>query len=69
MPEKTSFTRSCTVCHTVHVIEVDKEKYDRWRGGELIQNVWPELTIVEREIMISGTCGPCFDKLFGESEY
>jgi hypothetical protein len=61
-----TFEKQCCACNTIHVITVEDDKYRRWREGELIQNVWPEKSIVDREIMISGTCGPCFDQLFKE---
>lgn len=57
--------KQCVVCNKVHVITVDKASYDRWRAGELIQNVWPEKTVVEREALISGICSQvCWDKLW-----
>jgi len=41
-----------------------KRRQGIWKRGELIQNVFPE--IEDREIMISGICGECFDKLFAD---
>jgi hypothetical protein len=32
----------------------------------LIQDHFPHLTDDERELIISGTCGSCFDDMFGE---
>ena len=36
------------------------------KSGKLIQNFFPKLTPGEREILISGICGKCFDKMFPE---
>ena len=37
-----------------------------WPGteGRMRQDALPELSCDERELLISGTCGACFDKLF-----
>ena len=42
---------------------LDANKYERWQSGELIQNVFPELSVNEREMLISSVCGTCFDSL------
>ena len=39
-----------------------------WKGGKYIQDAMPYLSADERELLISGTCGTCFDKMFGGSE-
>jgi hypothetical protein len=36
----------------------------RWVRGMKIQDANPNLTPSEAELLISGTCGPCFDKMF-----
>ena len=56
--------RECCVCNKNHIIIIDEEKYWRWRGGELIQNVFPEYSADEREKLISGTCPDCWKKLW-----
>jgi hypothetical protein len=35
-----------------------------WEGGALIQDALGYLTADERELLISGTCGACFDNMF-----
>jgi hypothetical protein len=35
-------------------LPVTKEQIKAWQQGELIQNVMPHLSIVEREFLISG---------------
>jgi hypothetical protein len=43
--------------------------YERWQNGEHIQNVAPYLSADDRELLISGMCGKCFDEIFaGEDE-
>jgi hypothetical protein len=45
---------------------VPEEGFHNWQGGELIQNALPELTADERELLISGTCPSCWDRMFGD---
>tara|TARA_Y100000296_G_scaffold73682_1_gene91423 strand:- start:308 stop:457 length:150 start_codon:yes stop_codon:yes gene_type:complete len=49
-------------------MQVQAEDYEAWENGELIQNAMPYLSADEREVLISGMCGPCFDNLFGDEE-
>ncbi len=37
-----------------------------WKEGMLIQDAMPELSADERELLISGTCGKCWDEMFPE---
>lgn len=55
--------RSCKVLKPVSCTDV---QYDNWQNGQLIQKAMPNVPKDERELLISGTCGPCFDKLFKE---
>tara|TARA_R100001082_G_scaffold17964_1_gene8942 strand:- start:238 stop:450 length:213 start_codon:yes stop_codon:yes gene_type:complete len=54
----------CRLCDTVHDLTVNVEGFVNWQAGEFIQEALPELSCDERELLISGTCGTCFDKLF-----
>ena len=59
-------TKICIHCggHTTFLAKFDN--LDRWRDGTLVQNVWPDVPIAERETLISGTHAECWDDLFGE---
>ena len=54
----------CRICGDGFEITVSKEAYERWKGGELIQDAMPELDEDARELLISRTCGICWDTLF-----
>ncbi len=58
---------TCKKCNTNHTIVLDKERYIKWQTGTRIQEVFPEIDVDTRELLISGICGSCFDKLFDES--
>lgn len=55
----------CRWCGSSFDIRVSDEQVKRWRDGELIQWAMPELTADERELLISGTCGKCWERMFG----
>lgn len=56
----------CPFCGKAHEIEVNEMDYLDWQDGELAQNVFPYLSADEREMLISGICPTCWDKMFGE---
>ena len=56
----------CRCCGHDYDVVVDVDGYDRWRGGELIQNALPELSKADRELLISATCDHCWKELFPE---
>jgi hypothetical protein len=57
-------TNPCLMCHKPSTVLVDKDKYDRWRAGELIQRVWPDWTPDQRELLQTGTHPACWDEMF-----
>ena len=59
---------NCIQCGEAQHIEARTADLDSWIGGELIQNAMPYLSADEREILISGVCGTCFDNMFGGGE-
>jgi hypothetical protein len=47
---------------------LDRGAVERWQAGENIQSVFPDMSLADREIMISGTHPECWNKLFAEGE-
>jgi hypothetical protein len=58
----------CQLCHKTSDFTLDAEKVERWRAGEFIQDVFPELTANQREQIISGVHPKCWDILFPDDE-
>lgn len=58
----------CWKCEVSHEIDVPTEGWKAWRSGELIQDALCGLSSGDRELLLSGTCGECFDKMFPEVE-
>lgn len=57
----------CIICKTKHTIMVKTADYKKWSKGQAkIQEAMPYLTADERELLMSGICGRCFDKVFSE---
>ena len=58
---------TCRECGITKSYQLDEADVKRWREDkELIQRVFPH--IKDREIMISGFCSDCFDKLFADED-
>ena len=62
---ETNFFVTCPFCGEEHLISVNTEDYWAWEDGELVQNAFPYLSADEREMLISGICPTCWDKMFG----
>jgi len=58
--------KECIKCGDIHILLVNGKDFEAWQEGALIQNAMPYLGADEREILISGICGRCFDGLFGD---
>ena len=56
----------CRMCGKTHVVTCNQENYLAWQNGAYIQEALKELTVDQRELLISQTCGECFDRLFKE---
>lgn len=56
-------TKPCLNCGKSSKVKLDDAKVARWKRGERIQNVWPEMTPDERELLISGIHPECWKLL------
>jgi hypothetical protein len=61
-------TPACQVCSKTSEFTLDDEKVDRWKAGAYIQDVWPHMTMNDRELLISGTHPKCWEELFAEED-
>ena len=55
---------NCPFCGKRQYVTVEQKDYDRYVKGEHAQKAFPYLTPAEREIIISGICEECWDKMF-----
>jgi len=61
-------TRTCHVCGKYELWSLDCKAVESWQAGEYIQNAFPEMSIEDREILITGTHPACWDKLFPKED-
>ena len=55
----------CWRCGCVHCIILNREDLVDWTSGSgYVQDIFHYLSENERELLISNTCGSCFDSLF-----
>ena len=63
-PHGCKYTVTCDTCGTesdIHIRDIRDAR--QWQDGELIQQALPYLTPAERELLISRTCGECFEAM------
>lgn len=60
--------KRCPLCGETSLVEVPEEGYKRYREGAFVQDAFPELSVGERETIISGSHSKCFDDAFGEDD-
>lgn len=59
--------KTCIMCGVGYTLTVPKQGFEDWYFGKAnIQDAMPNLTPGERELLISGICETCFDKIFKE---
>jgi hypothetical protein len=51
-------------CTTAQLTELYLPRGER----RLMQEIFPDLSIGDRELLISGTCNTCWQKMFGSDE-
>lgn len=58
----------CPFCGRGNEVEVNEIDYLDWQDGMMAQDAFPYLSADEREMLISGICGDCWEKYFGSDE-
>ena len=58
----------CINCGASHEFSVDIYAYGAWQDGTLIQNAFPDLTIDQRETLMTGRCATCQDLPYNGQE-
>ena len=55
----------CPKCGKKNYIEMSDEQYQKYtEGSDLIQRIFPEMSPAQKEILITGICEDCWNKLF-----
>lgn len=56
----------CPECDQPHTVTVNNKAYAAWRDGAHIQDVMPDLSVDQREMLITGIDGPCWNRMFAD---
>lgn len=61
---------TCPICRKSHEVKIRRasDYHDFAFGGKHAQDAFPYLSAQEREMLISGICGACWDNLFADEE-
>jgi hypothetical protein len=62
--ETTTHENYCCRCGESNIITVDKQALANWKNGMFIQDAFPNLTVGEREIILTGIHDVCWDIMF-----
>jgi hypothetical protein len=70
MKKKTDVMIECKFCQAFYTVPVDENAYKDWQNGEgFIQDLMPELSPEERELLLSKTCEECWNVIvLGKTE-
>ena len=73
----------CKECHGIGTTKVTVKEIKQWVGGDMVQNVWPDKSPDEREIIMNSQfidllgrpfpgpyylCPPCWDQSMDDME-
>lgn len=61
-------TRTCKFCGKRSRLDVDETAIRKWNNGMLIQEAFKDIVPEIREILLTGTCLSCQEKIFKEEE-
>lgn len=60
---------TCRTCGNDCVVDATDEQYVAWKEGHmLIQNAMPDIPKEQRELLLSGICGVCFNRMFRDDD-
>lgn len=61
-------TRPCIACGSETEMLLNADKFAAWQSGMFVQDVWPEMTPDERELLLTGIHANCWDEMFRDAE-
>jgi len=56
--------KKCRICGEVYTIPMTETEHELLMSGVHIQDALPNHSADDRELLLSGICGKCFDELF-----
>lgn len=66
--EFTTHENTCYHCKETNIITVDAPALANWKSGMFVQDAFPDLTVDERELIMTGIHPTCWAEMFPEEE-
>lgn len=66
--DKITVVTECPLCGVRSNLAISEAAYERWVGGLLIQDAFPDLSLAERERLKTGFCDACWQAMFGDDD-
>lgn len=57
-------TKRCPFCGKETTIDVEARRYKRFEAGVNVQQAFPNMHVFHRELLISGMCENCYEKIY-----
>lgn len=59
---------TCPICGEYNYVTVNKKDYDKHLENPraFVNDLYPYLSVDDRELLISGTCSKCWDEIFAD---
>ena len=56
--------KKCPICGKMNEFECTESEWDEYKKGGLVQNCFPHATPEQRELLMTGICPECWDRMF-----
>lgn len=68
LSQEIDYVAECRICNKETVITMTSKQYFGYidKNRPIIQEIFPELTPDIRELLVSGTCGICWEDMFND---
>lgn len=64
----THITPACLVCGQKSKIKLDSDQLRKYTSGARVQDAFPRMGAPERELVLTGTHGSCWDKVMPDDD-
>lgn len=62
-------TPGCSGCGQSTWFTMSEEQFRFWQQGVHVQDIFPDWSPEDREMLISGTCPECWEEMWAEDDY
>jgi hypothetical protein len=58
----------CPICKKGISVEVEDKGLEKYKKGAYVQDAFPNMSVNDRELIISGMCSQCWDEMIGDDD-